>query len=173
MRTLKYPLFLGILAATLLSSCNTVYKARVPYTYKFEYGKSVLLRDGRAIAPKSSPSRVKAAVAAGNRLQGKPYQMGGGHRSVEDHAYDCSGTVSYALINAGLLRSPLTSGGFRKYGEPGPGRWITIYAKDGHTFMSIGRLRLDTSYRGGGSGPSWTTNTRPAKGYVMRHPRGL
>jgi len=165
--------FLGLLTIVLcLTSCD-VYRARAPYTYEFVYGKTPLLRDGYAIAPKSAPGRVHRAVKAGNRLQGKPYRMGGGHRHVEDSAYDCSGTVSYALINAGLLKSPLTSKGFKKYGSGGPGKWITIYAKDGHVFMTVGGLRLDTGYRRDDrSGPKWLTGSRPAKGYVMRHPPG-
>jgi hypothetical protein len=91
---------------------------------------------------------------------------------VEDRGYDCSGTVSYALINAKLLRRPMASSDFRKYGKSGPGRWITIYAKKGHCFVTICGVRLDTGY-GGGSGPSWQTQSRPAKGYTLRHPPGL
>ena len=79
------------------------------------------------------------------------------------------------LIKAGLLRSPLTSGAFTRYGAPGPGRWITIYARNGHVFMSICGLRLDTGGRGGRgeSGPRWSTNMRGTSGFVMRHPPGL
>ena len=87
-----------------------------------------LLRfDGRfAAASTATPAQVQYAVHAANSIQGKPYRRGGGHASVEDNAYDCSGSVSYVLIKAGLLRAPLSSAAFASYGEAGPGRFITI-----------------------------------------------
>jgi cell wall-associated NlpC family hydrolase len=135
----------------------------------------IQLVDRVAIAPAGVPSLVLTAIAAGNRLQTKSYKWGGGRASLEDSGYDCSGSVSYVLIKAGLLRSPLTSGAFTRYGAPGPGRWITIYARNGHVFMSICGLRLDTGGRGGRgeSGPRWSTNMRGTSGFVMRHPPGL
>ena len=39
----------------------------------------------------------------------------------------------------------MSSTEFRSYGERGPGRWITIYAREGHTFAVIAGLRLDTT----------------------------
>ena len=155
------------------SASSLPYRSRKPYTYELDYGQSVIVRNGRALAPKRAPQKVHQIVSAGNRLQGLPYKYGGGHARVEDNGYDCSGTVSYALIRAGLLRSPLPSGAFKKYGKRGRGKWVTVYAKDGHTFMTVGGLRLDTGYRGDGRGPTWTTKGRPTKGYVMRHPPGL
>ena len=47
------------------------------------------------------PPPVIRAIAAGNRLQGKPYKWGGGHARLQDSGYDCSGTVSYVLREAG------------------------------------------------------------------------
>ena len=38
----------------------------------------------------------------------------------------------------------MSSTEFRSYGERGPGKWITIYAREGHTFAVIAGLRLDT-----------------------------
>lgn len=148
-------------------------RAREPYRYRLDYGRSVIVRGGRAIAPRDAPPTVHRLVAAGNRIQGKPYLYGGGHARVEDRGYDCSGTVSYALIHAGLLRAPMPSSGFRSYGRRGAGEWITVFAKDGHTFLTVGGLRLDTGYRGDGRGPTWETRPRPTRGYVMRHPPGF
>jgi cell wall-associated NlpC family hydrolase len=62
-----------------------------------------LLPDGSAAAPADAPEPVKQAIWAANKLQDKPYKYGGGHAKIEDSGYDCSGTVSYALIAAGLL----------------------------------------------------------------------
>ena len=106
-------------------------------------GKTARLRFGRAAAPKNAPIAVKRAIWAANQLRSKPYRYGGGHKSFDDHAYDCSGTISYVLGAAGLLASPISSTEFRSYGERGPGRWITIYAREGHTFAVIAGLRLE------------------------------
>ena len=65
-------------------------------------------------------SIVRRVVAAGNRIARKPYKYGGGHGSYNDSGYDCSGSISYALHGAGLLRTPMASGGFMSYGRPGP-----------------------------------------------------
>src|SRR5690349_743356 len=61
---------------------------------------------GVAYAPPDAPLAVVRAIRAGNRLQDKPYRYGGGHRSFTDTAYDCSGTVSFALHGGGLLKAP-------------------------------------------------------------------
>ena len=96
--------------------------------------------------------------------------MGGGHKQVDDVGYDCSGAVSYLLINAGLLNKPLNSKSFKRYGKRGKGSWITVYAKNGHAFIVVGGLRFDTGYNSGSSGPKWTTEGRPTRGHTARHP---
>lgn len=127
-----------------------------------------------ASAPAHLPAAVKYVVAAGNYIQNKPYVRGGGHRSVEDNAYDCSGSVSYTLIKSGLLARPLSSKEFAGFGQAGPGRFITIYVKPGeHVFMSVCGLRLDTTGGGEGQGPRWRASARSMNGFVMRHPFGL
>lgn len=158
------------LFAGLAASCNSSPK---PYQYKLVPGKTAVLQNGIAYAPSQAPEAVKRAIAAGNRLQGKPYIYGGGHRSFNAPGYDCSGTLSYVLHHAGLLRSPMPSTGFRTYGKSGAGKWITIYARRGHVFCTIAGLRLDTGYNGQGEGPRWSTKPRPSKGCVLRHPAGL
>jgi hypothetical protein len=130
-------------------------------------------RLGVAHAPAGAPRAVKAAIAAGNRIQGKPYVWGGGHGKWEARGYDCSGSVSYVLHAGGLLKSPLVSGAFaRIFGIRGKGRWITVYANGGHAFAYIAGLRLDTSGTGG-RGPRWRLEPRGMGGFVARHPRGL
>jgi hypothetical protein len=115
---------------------------------------------------------VVRAIRAGNKLQDKPYRYGGGHRSFRDTAYDCSGTVSFALHGGGLLRSPLASGDLMRWGRAHRGRWITVYSNPGHAYAVIAGLRLDTSGTGG-SGPRWQTLQRDSAGFVARHPAGL
>jgi peptidoglycan hydrolase-like protein with peptidoglycan-binding domain len=126
--------------------------------------------DGMAIAPASAPDAVKQIIAAGNVIAKKPYRYGGGHGRWNDTAYDCSGSVSYALHGAALLDTQLTSGEFESWGDAGPGQWVTIYANSGHVYMLVAGLRFDTS----GADPSrWQTSTRSTSGYVVRHPTGL
>jgi hypothetical protein len=141
--------------------------------YRFVPGQTALLRGGIAYPPRSVPERVKAAIRAGNRLQGKPYKWGGGHARLDDSGYDCSGTVSYVLRAAGLMKGAMPSQGFLDYGKPGPGKWITIYVRRGHVFMTIAGLRLDTGGSGNRTGPRWKPQGRKVAGHVVRHPPGL
>lgn len=155
-----------------LASCAKQVRARQPVSYRFEPGRTALLKGGLAYAPRSAPVAVKRALAAGNRLQGKPYKWGGGHANPNDSGYDCSGTVSYVLRSAGLLKGTLPSRGFFSYGKKGEGRWITIYIRNGHVFMTIAGLRLDTGGPGNRTGPRWKPETRQGSGHVVRHPPG-
>ncbi|OAI58014.1 hypothetical protein AYO49_01525 [Verrucomicrobiaceae bacterium SCGC AG-212-N21] len=128
-----------------------------------------------ASAPPGLPPAVARAVAAANELQRKPYRWGGGHRFLKDRGYDCSGSVSYVLHKAGLLRGPLTSKQFLSYGAPGPGRFISIYVSGDHVFISICGLRFDTSDYGSGrgDGPRWRPTARRFSGFTIRHIPGL
>ena len=133
--------------------------------------------NGVAYAPDQAPDAVKQAIWAGNQIVGMPYRLGGGHKlGFTDHAYDCSGTVSFAMHGAGLLAAPRDSSSFMRYGVAGKGQWITVYTNPGHAFAVIAGLRLDTSAAGdpaGGSGPRWRPNLRATRGYRARHPLGL
>ena len=133
----------------------------------------VRLVNGLAVAPPDAPAVVHRAVAAGNRLQKMPYKWGGGHAKLNDDGYDCSGTVSYVLREAGLMKDQMTSRGFFNYGEPGKGEWITVWVRDGHVFMIVGGLRLDTGGSTRRTGPRWKTKNRSYKGLVARHPAEL
>ena len=115
---------------------------------------------------------VARVIRAANRIAHKPYKYGGGHGRWNDTGYDCSGSVSYALHGGGLLSSALTSGGFMRWGAPGRGRRITIYASPGHVYMVIDGRRFDTTGRSE-SGSRWQASDRSSAGYVVRHPPGL
>ena len=138
-------------------------------------GSRAVVRNGVAYAPSRAPQSVKNAIWAANTLRRKPYVWGGGHGTFYDRGYDCSGTVSFALHNAGLLASPLPSSDLMRYGERGRGRWMTIYSRQGHTFAVIAGLRLDTTDlgRGGDVGPRWYADGRDTGGFVARHPVGM
>jgi Transglycosylase SLT domain len=133
---------------------------------------AVLEPGGLASAPRGAPPAVKAAIAAANSIATTPYVWGGGHGSWYSHGYDCSGAVSFALYGAGLLDTPLTSGALESYGEPGPGRWITIYASPTHTYAVIAGLRWDTVGDASGTGPRWHLEPPYPEGFVVRHPTG-
>ncbi|MGI8780646.1 MAG: peptidoglycan-binding domain-containing protein [Solirubrobacteraceae bacterium] len=127
----------------------------------------------RREAPRSGlPWRVRRIIASGSRIAAKPYKYGGGHRSWDDSGYDCSGSVSYALHGAGLVKRAFTSGEFMSWGAPGAGRWVTIYASPGHVYMIVAGRRFDTTGRDE-SGSRWQTRSRSSAGYAVRHPRGL
>ena len=136
-----------------------------------------LNKNGKAIAPADAPIQVQNAIAAANRIRKKPYIYGGGHKSFDSKGYDCSGAVSYVLNAAGLLESPLPSGPLMKWGVPGRGSWISVYANAGHTYAVIAGLRWDTSAVNepinSGSGPRWRATKRKAAGYTVRHAEGL
>ena len=134
--------------------------------------RAAVLPDGTAVAPDDAPEPVKRVIQAANAIAKFPYKWGGGHGAWKDDGYDCSGSVSFALAGAGLLGSPLASGGFAKWGEPGPGEWITIYTNPGHMFMVVAGLRFDTSGRGR-AGTRWQPASRSTGGFTVRHQPGL
>ncbi len=133
--------------------------------------------DGKAYPPADAPIEIKKAIWAANEIVGKPYKYGGGHARVKDSGYDCSGTVSYALLGGGLLDgTPLDSSSFMRWGDAGHGTWVTVYTNPSHAFVVIAGLRLDTSAAGdpsGNSGPQWRPVLRSTRGFKARHPDGF
>jgi hypothetical protein len=163
---------LGFLGFALQSSIAASFPSSGPTTP----GNEARLQGKLALAPANAPISVKRAIWAANQLCTKPYRYGGGHRSFHESGYDCSGTVSYALAGAGLLNAPLSSSDLRAYGNRGPGKWITVYARRGHTFAVIAGLRLDTTSPHNPSrqwAPRWQPTPRAPTGFELRHPVGL
>jgi cell wall-associated NlpC family hydrolase len=135
------------------------------------------LIDGEAVPPVGAPAVVKRVIAAANEIDGRPYVWGGGHASFLSKGYDCSGAVSYALHGGGLVGYTQVSGQLAGYGDPGPGRWITIYANAEHVFMVVAGLRFDTRNDPEHvSGPRWKMAAPEASilpKFAVRHPAGL
>jgi cell wall-associated NlpC family hydrolase len=132
-----------------------------------------LAPDGRtAIPPAGAPEAVKDAVYAANQITRKPYRYGGGHGSFVDKAYDCSGSVSYALHGGGILDAPLDSSSFMRWGVGGRGAWITVFTNPSHAYVIIAGLRFDTSGPGQ-RGPRWRLGARISRGFKARHPLNL
>jgi hypothetical protein len=133
---------------------------------------------GVAYAPSYAPIQVQEAIWAGNQIRTKPYIWGGGHQSFIAKGYDCSGSVSYVLHAAGLLKTPFDSSDFMKWGDKGLGQWITVYTNPGHAFVQIAGIRFDTSSEADpnpppGSGPRWRQLFPHPQGFMARHLAGL
>jgi hypothetical protein len=133
--------------------------------------------NGLAIAPLTAPPQIQEVIDAGNEIAHLPYIWGGGHGRFVDTGYDCSGSLSFIFAAAGILSTTMTSGEFAKWGDPGPGKWITIFANNGHTFAYIAGLRFDTVALAQ-TGTRWSAAPGgPAagdgNGFAIRHPPGL
>jgi len=144
--------------------------------------RAQLLPNGLAAAPADAPLAVQEIIAAGNQIVGKPYLYGGGHGlplSEIAPAYDCSSSVEHLLYGGGLLPVDYdaASGTLESFGEPGPGRWVTLYASADHVFMYVAGLRWDTHNAAGpddgSTGIGWHPLIRSSAGFVARHPAGL
>jgi peptidoglycan hydrolase-like protein with peptidoglycan-binding domain len=145
-------------------------------------GTTRINADGTATAPAGAPAAVVAVVAAANQIINTSYCYAGGHGAWKSSCYDCSGSVSYALHGGGLLSTPEDSTQFETYGDPGPGRYITIYADPSHAFLVVAGRAFNTATYGGpnipaGTGPRWRYhplgNLADGGHYVVRHPPGL
>lgn len=119
---------------------------------------------------------VDKLYAAMNRMASahKPYLWGGGHAGFShDGPWDCSGAVSEALHEAGLLQSgPEVSGALMAWGVGGKGKYFTVYANPGHVFIILpdGRAWGTTNSAPGGG---VAFHHHPTIGFVARHYPGL
>lgn len=117
--------------------------------------------------------------------QNRNYIYGGGHslpfKYFTAHGgLDCSSSTGYAFWLAHIWSefAAVTSGQMAHMFEPGPGKWVTVYANNDHVwihFRGLGRYwRFDTSPWGsGGNGPRMRITPRSTRGFVARHPKGL
>ncbi len=113
--------------------------------------------------PEGVPATVQAMIVAGNELQELPYGPGGHPDPLGASEEDCSSTVNYVLYRSGvrpiaeIVKDNPLAQDYVGWGDPGPGRWVTIYATDAptpHVFIVIAGLRLDTSHNGTDVGPN-------------------
>jgi hypothetical protein len=145
-----------------------------------------VLPNGLAAAPSEATERVKAMIAAGNRLDHATYLYGGAHGPSLDTlqpAYDCSSAVSYVLHGGGVFgASAEDATELESYGDAGPGQWVSVYANSEHAFMYVAGIRFDTSFNGTDTGPNenhggprWRVFSEVPKWaqWVVRHPPGL
>jgi len=153
-------------------TASTPASTTVPGTTTTPLPAATVGPDGQAVAPAGAPPQVAALIAAGNQIASLPYKYGGGHGDFVDTAYDCSGSVSFALHGAALLDTTLDSTGLTHWGRGGAGRWITIYANKTHAYLIVAGLRFDTSGQKLAN-TRWQAAPRSNKGFKVRHPSGL
>ncbi len=144
-----------------------------------------------ALVPTGAPLAVQRMIEGGNELQDLPYGPGGHPDPVGAVEQDCSSTVNYVLYWGGvrplpeIIKDNPLAQDYTKWGEPGPGRWVTIYStasSPAHVFIVIAGLRLDTSHNGtdvgpnrNEDGPRWRIldHIPTWAEWSVRHPRGL
>jgi hypothetical protein len=122
------------------------------------------------------------------------YVWGGSHGespTPADGPFDCSSAVSHLLQVGGFDNPTMDTVALSGWGEPGPGRWLTIWVKpvydhgDAHTFIEFmpgvtppGKRYWGTSgFVEPGHGPGWIPeSTFPAEYlqyFERRHPAGM
>lgn len=113
---------------------------------------------------------VRFARAESAKFPG--YVYGGGHGGFHG-PYDCSGYVSAILHAGGLLSGgPMTTDGFKTYGEAGDGKRVTVgvrgsTGKAAHMMMHVGNTYFEAGSHGVGERGGWS-GTFP----IHRHPAG-
>jgi hypothetical protein len=171
--------------------------------------QSRILPDGLATIPQDAPAAVQRAIAAGNRIIHTFYsqERRAGMLSHVEDSYDCSGASDYILYQAGLSDPTVDVGDqvagtgitIESYGQPGPGRWITVFGSTGHEFIKVDNIVMDTAHYapvqpqsvpdpyppddptngGPSSGPRWQpvsiipSQLKDGNTWVPRHPAGL
>src|SRR6185437_4630013 len=148
------------------AGADTLLRSQTITPVRFIAGERAQLAPGdghAALIPVGVPAVVQAMVVAADELQSLPYGPGGHPDPRGALEEDCSSTINYVLYRSGLrpiseilAQNPVAQD-YVHWGEPGPGRWVTIYATaspTAHAFMVVAGLRLDTSHDGTDVGPS-------------------
>ena len=142
-----------------------------------------------AVAPSGALGRMLAEAERLDRLH-LVYVWGGSHGqspTPPNGPFDCSSAVSHLLQVGGFSNPTLDTIGLASWGEPGPGRWLTIYVKpygpEAHTFIEFApgvtqpaHRYWGTSDTNPGGGPGWISQSAFSAGYLagfqQRHPPG-
>lgn len=153
---------------------------------------SPLSRDpGEAIAAVAAAKRDVLLRVHRHRLRREDLEDAYSQASLELVVLARRGRVFASLYQAGIrpiaeiIRENPVAQSYVSWGDPGPGRWVTIYAADAptpHVFAVIAGLRIDTSHDGTDFGPNRDQNgprwrlfdaiPRWAR-WSVRHPPGL
>jgi hypothetical protein len=147
-------------------AADTRLEGESPTPVRFVTGERAALVPGEghvALVPAGAPATVQAMVVAGNELQRLPYGPEGHPDPRGASGEDCSSTLNYVLYRSGvrpiaeIVRDNPLAQDYVRWGLPGPGRWVTIYATTvptDHVFAVVAGLRLDTSHNGTDVGPN-------------------
>lgn len=133
---------------------------------------------GGGISSEGYGGRLGSIINQANKIDAArvPYLWGGGHQAKQTNGkvspLDCSGAVSRVLgVN------PMVSGQFAKWGKPGRGKNVTIYANEDHVLMEINGHFWGTSASNPGGGAGWIPSNQISPDYLKkfhaRHPPGL
>jgi Transglycosylase SLT domain len=117
-------------------------------------------------------SHFDRLIAAANMVSAAnfPYVWGGGHEQPSVFApFDCSGSVSYVMQQAGYSVPSTVSGNIPSWKLPaGPGK-ATIFYNSWHTFMRIGNRYFGTSgFARPGGGAGWFNVNKLPAGYLAK-----
>jgi hypothetical protein len=146
-----------------------------------------------AVAPNEAVARMLAEAERLSALRPQTeYVWGGSHGespTPADGPFDCSSAVSHLLQVGGFGNPTMATPELARWGEPGPGRWVSIFVKpyggEAHTFIRFSAEVTPASERywgtsgfvepGHGPGfiPESTFDAGYLSGFVMRHPPGL
>jgi hypothetical protein len=146
-----------------------------------------------AFAPNEALARMLVEAARLSALRPhRRYVWGGSHGASPtppDGPFDCSSAVSHLLQVGGFANPTMDTVALARWGEPGSGRWLTIFVKpagaQAHTFIrfSAGLTPPAERYWGTsgivapGKGPGWIPQSAFSASYLagfeLRHPPGL
>ncbi len=117
-------------------------------------------------------SHYDRLIAAANMVSAAnfPYVWGGGHTQPSRFGpFDCSGSVSYVMQQAGYKVPTTVSGDIPTWKFPaGPGQ-VTIFYNPTHTFMRIGNRYFGTSgFARPGGGAGWFAVDRLPASYLAQ-----
>jgi cell wall-associated NlpC family hydrolase len=115
-------------------------------------------------------SHYDRLIASANMVSAAnfPYVYGGGHEQPARFGpFDCSGSVSYVMQQAGYKVQTTVSGDIPSWKFPaGPGR-VTIFYNPTHTFMRIGNRYFGTSgFARPGGGAGWFDADKLPENYL-------
>ncbi len=159
-------------------------------------GSELVSSGGEECSAAPSGPAVERMIAEADRLSAlRPhteYVWGGSHGespTPPNGPFDCSSAVSHLLQVGGFHNPTMDTIALSSWGEPGPGRWITIHVKpyepEAHTFIEFmpGVTPPSKRYWGTsgfvepGHGPGWIPESTFSASYLerfeLRHPPGL
>ncbi len=150
-------------------------------------GGTPLIAGVACAATPDANGRLARILAEANRIDAlrSTYVYGGGHVTPAPATppWDCSAAWSRLMQVAGFGIATMDSTGFMSWGDPGPGRYVTIYATPAHVYGTILGRPWGTSGgdnpRDPGGGPAWLPyRTNPVPDFpggtpTVRHPPGL